>query len=113
MLSAYTAIYAPSGMELELAHRWEWFDPEIDPPLFAHFVGDVDLLPNGNMLIDHAGENVNPLVINQETTFTHLVEVDRATNEKVWEVVIRDESDPPASTSGYRAERLESLYPVH
>lgn len=29
-LSAYTAIYAPAGMELELAHRWEWYDPETE-----------------------------------------------------------------------------------
>ena len=41
----------------------------------------------------------------------HLVEVDPATDEKVWEMIIRDEVNEGVNTRGYRAERLSSLYP--
>jgi arylsulfate sulfotransferase len=98
-------------MNLTMTQEWEWFDPEQDPPVYAHFIGDADYQPGGTVLVDHAGQDVDPLVEDTSTTFTHMVEVDHATDEKVWEVVIRDYSDPPARTSGYRAERLPSLYP--
>ena len=94
---------------------WEWVDPDYDPPLFGLFVGDADMTDAGTVLVCDGGlQNPPPPpgVIAFNGVYTRIAEVTRDTSEKVFELVVRDESEEPRNFLGYRAERLSSLYPA-
>lgn len=88
---------------MTLEQTWEWIDPDYSPPLYAPSVGDVDALPNGNVLVTDGN-----VVASQR--FARIAEVDRATDEKVWEVLIRRTDLEEGFFTSYRAERVPSLY---
>ncbi len=47
---------SPDPADWTARQVWQHRVPDVDgSPLFANFLGDVDLLPNGNVLIDHGG----------------------------------------------------------
>ncbi len=85
--------------------RWSHVALEEDgQPVFAPFVGDADLLPNGNVLITHGGRNPGrPLLLE--------VVPDLEAGEGgdvVWEWRSTDEVQ---QWFVYRADKLPSLYP--
>lgn len=75
-------------------------------PMFTAFLGDVDLLDNGNVLLTHGGAAARP----GDLTSLHgrLVEVDRATDEVVWDLTVGDRQ--ANAWAIYRSERHPSLY---
>lgn len=86
---------------------WEHRDttPE-GTPMFTPFLGDADRLADGNILITHGGASGVPGDFS--TLYGRVVEVDRETDEIVWDLVVGDRT-----TSGwtlYRSERHPSLY---
>lgn len=98
-------------MSLQVRQTFEWRDPQISPPLYAPFVGDVDSQPGGTILIANAGRSFDPTQSQAGSGYLHLVEVDPVEDEKVWELSVLEPGDSPRSSYGYRAERLASLYP--
>jgi len=98
--------YALDFNVMQIAQAWEWIDPDYEPPLYAYFLGDADLLPGGTVLVADAGiKNESPIQL-----WMHFVEVTQRDNEKVWEMTIRD-SNAYIGFSGYNAQRIGSLYP--
>ncbi|MCA9773297.1 MAG: aryl-sulfate sulfotransferase [Myxococcales bacterium] len=91
----------PDAMTLE--QTWEWIDPDYQPPLFAPSVGDVDVLPNGNVLVTDGN-------LPSDQPSMRVAEVDRATDDKVWELFVRRTDLEDGFFTGYRAERVPSLY---
>lgn len=93
-------------------HRDTWADGRA---VFTPFLGDVDRVPNGNVLIAHGGGSAPNGVLQAK-----LVEVvpgdaaDGSDDEIVFDLLVGNgEPGPvpgPAGWSVYRAERLESLY---
>ncbi|MCA9771199.1 MAG: aryl-sulfate sulfotransferase, partial [Myxococcales bacterium] len=85
---------------------WEWIDPDWSPPLFGGYVGGVDALANGNVLIEHAG--LGGFILDPfHSTWIHLSEVDPNEGEKVFEATIHGS----VGYMGYRVRHMESLYP--
>jgi hypothetical protein len=76
---------------------------EIDgEPAYAFFLGDVDRLPNGNVLITHGG-----LADRADGVTAQLIEVvpdGPSGGDVVWELRLSDDNNV------YRAQRLQSLY---
>jgi arylsulfate sulfotransferase len=89
-----------------VTQEWEYPSTLDGRPAFAFFVGDADLLPNGNVLIDDGG-----LTSETSDVSARLLEVDPADGpsggEPVWELRVYDDGPDWAV---YRAERLDSLY---
>ena len=93
-------------------HRDRWADGR---PVYTPFLGDVDLEPNGNVLITHGGGSSAA-----GGFLAKVVEVvpgsapDGSADEIVFDLLVGDGSAPPAGGpagwSVYRAERLPSLY---
>ncbi|MCA9772057.1 MAG: aryl-sulfate sulfotransferase [Myxococcales bacterium] len=98
--------YAIDPGALTMTQEWEWVDPDYTPPLFARFVGDVDLQPNGNVLIFDGGLERQPDLTNPISL--RISEVTRDTSEKVFEAWMYAED---LAYVGYRAVRLPTLYP--
>ncbi|MBZ0252128.1 MAG: aryl-sulfate sulfotransferase, partial [Candidatus Methylomirabilis sp.] len=89
---------------------WHWEDPDFDPKLYAPWVGDVDALPNGNLLVAD-GALLRAPGDASGRVWSKITELVQETGEKVFELRIRDDSpENPAGYELYRAERL-SLYP--
>jgi hypothetical protein len=83
---------------------WEHRDVTHDGrPLYTPFLGDVDLLPNGNVLITHGGAASSDGVL-----YARIVEVDRGTGELVWDLTVGDRAT--LAWTVYRSERYPSLY---
>jgi len=94
-------------------HRDTWADGR---PIYTPFLGDVDRLGNGNVLVTHGGGSTA-----QGAFQANIVEVlpgaaaDGSENEVVWSLLVGS-GDPspvpgvPTGWSVYRAERLASLY---
>ena len=88
-------------------HRDIWPDGR---PVFTPFLGDVDLEPNGNVLITHGGGSSTTGVL-----MGRIIEVvpgdapDGSSDETVFDITIGDGTAPGGWTL-YRAERLPSLY---
>ena len=74
---------------------WEY----TEPGWYETIWGDVDLLPDGNVLYTRA--HCGTCLPNQSST-TQIVEVDPRTNTPVWRLVMSDIHD-----AGYRAERID------
>lgn len=90
--------------------NWHWEDPDFSPKLYAPWVGDVDTLPNGNLLVADGA-----LLLDRDNekgrVWSKITEVVQETGEKVFDLRIRDNSpENPTGYELYRAERL-SLYP--
>ena len=84
---------------------WEHADTYADGrPVFTPFLGDVDRLPNGNVLITHGGGSLASGVM-----IGRIVEVDPATDELVFDLQVGDGTQPQGWTV-YRSTRYESLY---
>ncbi|MCA9771198.1 MAG: aryl-sulfate sulfotransferase [Myxococcales bacterium] len=99
-------LYDLDPVEGTLSQHWAWVDPDYAPPLFGAYVGGVDPLSNGNVLIAHGGLGGTPADL-ENPTWIHLSEVDPARDEKLFEARIRGE----LGYIGYRARRIDSLYP--
>jgi hypothetical protein len=93
-------------------HRDAWADGR---PVFTPFLGDVDVEPNGNVLITHGGGSAANGVL--QATIVEIVRGDAAdgsADEVVFDLVVGDgQPGPlpgPAGWSVYRSFRLPSLY---
>jgi arylsulfate sulfotransferase len=97
---------AQDPTEWSALQLWEHRMSDLDgSALYAHFLGDADRLPNGNVLINHGG-------IDPEGGYVHavIVEVDPVEPEGgdiVWSTELGTEEAP---FYVYRAERLPTLY---
>jgi hypothetical protein len=89
--------------------RWEHVDHDDDGvPIFTSFIGDADMLANGNVLITHGG--IGPFPPTPEFPLRALiVEVDPNAAEGD-DIVWRLDSDPAQSHTIYRSERVETFY---
>lgn len=89
--------------------RWEHIDRDDDgTPIFTSFIGDADVLANGNVLITHGG--IGPFPPTPEFPLRALiVEVDPAAAEGD-QIVWRLDSDPAQSHTVYRSEHVSSFY---
>lgn len=85
---------------------WEHRSTLDGRPAYAFFVGDADMLPNGNVLVTDGG-----LTSEASDVSAQLVEVvpddDGSGGEPVWELRVYDDGPDWAV---YRAERVASLY---
>lgn len=82
---------------------WEHRDTTDDGrPMFTPFLGDVDRLANGDILITHGGAST---VAGQ--LYGRVIEVDRASDDIVWDLTVGETS---GSWALYRSERYDSLY---
>jgi hypothetical protein len=70
--------------------------------MFTPFLGDVDRLPNGDVLITHGGAST---VAGQ--LYGRVVEVEPDSDDIVWDLTVGETS---GSWALYRAERYDSLY---
>jgi arylsulfate sulfotransferase len=82
---------------------WEHRDTTDDGrPMYTPFLGDVDRLANGDILITHGGASTA-----DGKLYGRIVEVDPDSDDVVWDLTVGE-------TSGlwtlYRAERYDSLY---
>jgi hypothetical protein len=77
-------------------------------PIFTSFIGDADVLENGNVLITHGGigsrdpEDADPL----RALIIEVVPEGTDGGEIVWEF----RSDPSSPNTSYRSERITSFY---
>ena len=76
-------IDAPSGT---VQQTWEWTEPGWSEPIW----GDVDYLGDDRILIARAH---SCLSFSDATERSHLIEVDRTTDEVVWRAVLGDSDD--------------------
>ena len=86
-----------------------WEHRDVTPegtPMFTAFLGDVDMLANGNVLVTHGGAAARP----GDLTSLHgrIVEVERESDEVVWDLTVGDRQ--ANAWAIYRAERHPSLY---
>ena len=89
---------------------WEYTDPDYDPEIFSIFIGDADVQANGNVLIDFGATLLEPATLDTRGAYAHIVEVDRETGDKVFELDIRGEEGDDKQRLVYRADRQPSLY---
>ncbi len=100
-------IYSIDTNAMTVREDWSWIDPDWDPPIFSYFSGDANMLANGNVLVDDAGAwDAIPIGLR----WMRFAEVRPSDNLKVWEMTIRQDF-PTMPWTGYRAERISSLYP--
>ena len=92
----------------ELEQTFEWIDPDYEPVLFSPFVGDADVLENGNILVT---DGCVAFTVPPYHFWVRIVEITQPSNDKVWELKIGDYDDP-VSWAGYRADRIAGLYPI-
>lgn len=85
---------------------WEHTMVDQGVPVYAAFLGDADLLANGNALITHGAIAATPPAPEAEPEFRTLVFEVTPDGEVVW----RLDSDPSGSHTTYRAERIDSFY---
>ncbi len=105
--SSRPVIYSIDTNAMTVHEDWSWIDPTWSPPIFSYFSGDTNLLPNGNVLVDDAGVwDAIPLGLR----WMRFAEVRPSDNFKIWEMTIRQDF-PTMPWTGYRAERIASLYP--
>ncbi|MCA9772763.1 MAG: aryl-sulfate sulfotransferase [Myxococcales bacterium] len=92
---------------------WEWIDPDYTPPLYSIALGDADRISETNVLVDDGAiDRWNPAPVSLVGAWTRIAEVNKVTNEKVFELIVRDDAEEdPESFLSYRAEHLASLYP--
>ncbi|MCA9688616.1 MAG: aryl-sulfate sulfotransferase [Nannocystaceae bacterium] len=103
--------YAIDAEAMTLTQVWEYIDPDYDPSIFSIYIGDADLQENGNVLIDFGAVLRDPSGINATGAYAHIVEVDRSTGEKVFELDVRGAESDPLQRLVYRVDRQPSLYP--
>jgi len=93
-----------------VTQEWEYRGED---PYFVPFVGNVDELANGNILITDGAIIENPLVDEYELDnqkHTRIVEITPGDNpEKVFEIIIKDKSADKTGYLVYRANRLPAL----
>jgi hypothetical protein len=100
---------AADPSEWSATQVWEHrIDDDRGRPVFTRFIGDADVLANGNVLITHGGIGALPA---DPTDPWHalIIEVD-PTAPPGDDVVWRLESDPSEPHTVYRSERIESFY---
>jgi arylsulfate sulfotransferase len=96
---------------------WEYGANQSGELIYTPFIGDADALPEtGNVLITFGGictingvpsDNIGPCHVS-----ARIIEVDSATNRKVFDIFL-DDADP--ATTGYkvyRSDRIPTLYPL-
>lgn len=83
---------------------WEFRtdDLETGGPLYADFLGDADLLPNGNVLGGFGG--IGQVVPPARGRIIEVVPTGESGGDIVWDVSL------PATYTSYRAQRIPSLY---
>ncbi|MCA9772764.1 MAG: aryl-sulfate sulfotransferase, partial [Myxococcales bacterium] len=73
---------------------WEWIDPDYDPPIFSIALSDADLISETNVLVDDgAVERARTTPITLAGAWTRIAEVNKVTNEKVFELIVRDDAE--------------------
>lgn len=99
--------------------RWEYVPvDEEGAPIYATFLGDADVLGNGNVLIGHGGIVAIELIevegsdepFPQGRNYARILEVDPSGDddgEVVFELILRDQR---SGWMSFEAERLRSLY---
>lgn len=97
---------------METSVVWEYRN---DAPYYSAFVGNADMLPNGNVLITDGGILSDPSKAVGDPTNQKSARVLEVTHEdpaqKVWEVDIHDDATTdPVGYHVYRAIRIDSLY---
>lgn len=104
--------YEIDEMNLTARQVWEWVDPDYSPPLFSAALSDADRISETNVLIDDGAVVRTPsVVVSLDGAWTHIVEVNKVTQEKVFELIVRDDAEEdPEQYLSYRAEHLRSLY---
>ncbi len=90
-----------SGSVPEFSLAWEWVTPDDDGnPVFGPFVGDADLLANGNVLVAHGGRRQGrPWVVEAVPEGTDAAEV-------VWRLAVDDDDQ---NWFVYRASKVPPL----
>ena len=95
--------------EWSARQRWEHrVDDEDGIPVYTSFIGDADVLANGNVLITHGGigaqppDPADPL----HALIIEVVPSGASGGEIVWQL----RSDPRSPNTSYRSERIESFY---
>lgn len=103
--------YAIDRAGKTLTQVWSYTDPDFDPPLFSAIIGDADRLANNNVLVDFGAIDPDPQTLDLAGAWAHIVEVDPATGDKVFELNVRGASQDPTQRLVYRVQRQPSLYP--
>jgi arylsulfate sulfotransferase len=94
---------APDTADWTATQVWQHRVPDIDgQPLYANFLGDVDLLPNGNVLIDHGG--INQFDPPARGRIIEVIPEGDDGGPIVWDVSFED------TFVSYRAQRVPDLY---
>ena len=98
----------PDGASgLRAVQTWEHRVDDIDgTPLYAEFLGDVDRLDNGNVLITHGGIG-GPQSEDQRSRIIEVVPEGESGGEIVFDLRLGDDE---LGFTSYRSERLASLY---
>ncbi len=93
---------------------WEHRAPPGEEPVYAPYVGDADLTPQGTVLLAHGGlleppahSPAKPDVVQ----WARILEVDETTGEPILDVRVGD-PEGDAGWRAYRAERIPTLYPA-
>ncbi|MCB9756416.1 MAG: aryl-sulfate sulfotransferase [Myxococcales bacterium] len=102
--------YAIDVDAMTIEQVWEYSDPDYDPAIFSIFIGDADTQANGNVLIDFGATLVDPTSLDTRGAYAHIIEVDRATGDKVFELDVRGAEGDEKQRLVYRADRQPSLY---
>ena len=88
-------------------HRDSWPDGR---PVYTPFLGDVDLEPNGNVLITHGGgSSAKGVLMGRILEVTPGDAADGSKDTTVFDITVGDGTGQGGWTL-YRAERLPSLY---
>lgn len=95
--------FAIDEPNLQVQQVWEWVDPDYVPPLYGYFSGGVDALAGGTALQCDGG-----LLTSGNINWVRLAEVNRTTQEKVFEATIQQVN---SAYIAYRASRIPTLYP--
>jgi len=92
--------------EWSATQTWEHrMDDDDGNAIYAFFIGDADVLDNGNVLINHGG--ISPQDSHQRARIVEVVPEGDSGGDIVWDLSLGTEVAP---VTVYRAERLPSLY---
>ncbi len=104
--------YALDLEQMTLTQVWEYRDPDFEPAIFSPIIGDADRLPGGNYLIDFGAVDRDPETVDLSAAWTHIVEVDPQTGDKVFELDVKGAPEDSTQRLVYRVDRQPSLYPL-
>ena len=99
----------PDPSTWSVHQRWEHIaDDEDGSPVFTSFIGDADILANGNVLITHGG--IGPFPPDPDFPLRALIIEVVPEGSQGGDIVWRLETDPAQSHTVYRSEKVESFY---